>query len=160
MGTEKNLKFPPITHIGYIVDCLEANTAAFAELYGVYNFDVYEFKPLRAWAYGKELFDCCFRIAMGKVEQGINIELIQPISGFTPHSEFLKRGGGMHHFCISVKNFDTWRSHFNDSPNADIIFEANVCDEKRGFRRCIYVQTNKRGSVVEFSEIPEKSKSQ
>ena len=146
-----------IAHLGYVVDCLEDNIAAFAPLYGIDRFEIYDFKPLRAWAYGKEIFDCRFRIAMGAVENGISMELIQPISGSTPQMEFLKRcGGGVHHFSVSVRDFEGQRSQCRCIPNANIIFEAEVYDEKRGYRRCFYVQIDKACPVVEFAEIPRK----
>ena len=157
METEKKPGFPPIAHIGYIVDCIEDNITASAALYGIKKFDVYEFKPLRVWAFGKEIFDCRFQIAMGATETGSDIELIKPISGATPQMEFLERyGGGIHHFSLSVKNFNAWRLYVKSIRNANIIFEAEVYDEKRGYRRCIYVQIGKTCPVVEFAEIPRK----
>ena len=155
METEKRLGFPPVAHIGYIVDCIEDNVAAFTALCGIKKFDVYEFKPLRAWAFGTEIFDCHFQIAMGVTENGSDIELIKPISGNTPQMEFLERcGGGIHHFSLSVKNFDIWRLHVKSIKNASIIFEAEVCDKKRGYRRCIYVKIGKTCPIVEIAEIP------
>lgn len=143
----------PIAHIGYIVDRLNKNLVAFRDLCGVDRFEVYDFRPSHAWVNGKEIGDCHFQIAMGTAHGGIGIELIQPISGSTPHMEFLNRGGGMHHFSIRVKDIETVKSHFLRLPNADMIFEAEIYDETRGYRRCIYVQMDKTCPVVEYAQV-------
>ena len=147
-----------VAHIGYIVDCIEENTTAFAELYGIDQFDVYEFKPVHAWAYGKEIFDCHFLIAMGVSQNGVNIELIKPITGCdTPHMAFLNRyGSGVHHFSMSVKDLSVWKAYFVSNPKVNVIFEAEVYDNKRGYRRCMYVQKDNACPVIEFAEIPRK----
>lgn len=153
---DRNIDFTSlsVSHIGYVVDCIEPNVIAFAALYGIKKFDVYDFRPIHAWAYGKEIFDCHFSIAMGVSQSGVNIELIQPISGsHTPQMEFLMRcGGGVHHFSMNIENFDSWKAHFMEISKLNIVFEAAVYDEIRGFRRCIYVQADQSGPVVEFAE--------
>jgi len=144
-----------VSHIGYIVDCIGPNATAFAALYGIEKFDVYDFRPTRAWAYGKEVSDCHLSIAMGFSQTGVNIELIQPISGRDmPQMEFLKRcGGGVHHFSMNVEDFDAWKAYFAGIPTVNIIFEAEVYDEIRGYRRCMYVQAGGSGPVVEFAQV-------
>ena len=160
METKKRQIFPPVAHIGYIVDCIKDNIIVFTELFGIDKFDIYEYKPIHAWAYGKEIYDCHFSIAMGTAQNGMSIELIQPISGCsTPQMEFMKHcGAGIHHFSMSVKDFDFWKTYIMSIQNANIIFEAEVNDKKRGYRRCIYVQIGKACPVIELAEVPRKSR--
>jgi hypothetical protein len=150
----RNRNFPNIAHLGYIVPDLRKNAEVFSVLHGITEFIYYDFKPIRAWSNGKEIFDCRFEIAMGTAGS-TKIELIRPISGDTPQMEFLRKtGGGIHHFSFQVDDFEEWKSYLENNPLVRNLFEAEVYDEVRGYRRCIYAQLSGSCPIVEFAEVP------
>ena len=151
-------KFPQVAHIGYIVKELEPEMDAFSRLYGVDDFTVYDFRPMRCWIYGKEVKDTHLKIAMGKSSSGMGIELVKPMNDATFHyRDFLQQtGGGIHHFCYLVEDFDAWREYLVSQPDSCVIYEAEIYDDARGYRRCIFVQMKGATTVIECAEIPRK----
>ncbi len=150
-------EFPDIVHIGYFVSDLYKEIDAFAKLYGVECFTVYDFNPINAWAGDIKLENCRLKIAMGKTKQGLGIELVEPIDKDTPHYEFIKNtGGGIHHICYQVKDFDDWKRYLLSLPDCYSIFEAEVYDDVRGYRRCIFIRKKGAATVIECAEIPRK----
>jgi catechol 2,3-dioxygenase-like lactoylglutathione lyase family enzyme len=146
-------KLPEIGHIGYIVSDMDSSVKAFETIYRA-SFSVYNFVPLRSWAFGKEIFDCKMRIGMGVVDNGMKLELILPISGDTPQMRFMKDYcSGMHHIAHYVKNYDEYLNYYKNIKDVQIIFEAEVSDEIRGYRRCFYAQQDELLPIIEFTEI-------
>jgi methylmalonyl-CoA/ethylmalonyl-CoA epimerase len=146
-------EMPPLAHLGYVVENVDTDAALFTRHMGVMDFRIYDFVPLRAWADGTELSGCALRIAMGSIGNNVKVELIQPVSGETPHARFLRdRGPGLHHAAFSTADYDAWRGSYRDN-GARIVFEAEAEDDIIGYRRCFYAQVNGMAGLVEFSEI-------
>jgi len=150
-------ELPPIGHIGYVVGDIEAAIQWCTLLYGIAAFQVYDFRPLRAWVNGREISDCELRIAVGSLRDGKKIELIRPVSDQTPHMEFLKsNGASIHHVAFHVNDYDQWKKYFQQELGAKITFEAEAEDAVIGYRRCFYTDTGHAAGVVEISELPRK----
>ena len=152
-----NLAQLKIHHVGYIVADLEAARKHLAEEYGLVSDEPYEFRPDRAWVCGKETEEYVLRIAMvktGNAENGGIMELIEPVKGNGIHRQFLEEGkSGIQHICFSVKDYDTWHAFFKEK-DAEIVFEAEVEDDRFGYRRCFYAEDKMTGTMFEIKEEP------
>ena len=149
-------ELPPLGHIGYVVEDVEANAGAFRIFMGIESFRIYDFVPNRVWADGKELFRCALRIAIGSTRGEVKVELIQPVSGETPHAVFLReRGPALHHIAFSVAEYEDWRDMYGSS-GARIVFEAEAEDEIIGYRRSFYARAEGMAGLIEITEIPRK----
>jgi hypothetical protein len=156
-NTADNQFFTDVGHIGYIVENIDESIEWLKKTLGMQNFLVYDFIPLHAWVDEKEIFDCHFKIAMCKMDNGTKIELIQPISGEkTLHMIFLKekKSPNIHHISFHVHNYIECRDHFCKDSSNRIIFEAEIEDEKIGYRRSFYCYSDKAPGIIEVSEIP------
>lgn len=152
--TDAPLEFPGIGHTGMIVTNIEDCVQRFATVFGIDSFHVYDFRPLRAWVLGKEIFDCTFRIAMATLKNGTQLEIIEPVSGDTPQMDFITKGGqGIHHLAFYTDQFDAWLLYFK-SLGAPILFEAEVEDDVKGYRRCFYAEDKRLCCVIEFTSKP------
>lgn len=150
----KELKEIGLHHVGFIVPNLEDAIKRFEMLYGLPAGKPYEFRPGKAWSYGREVEGYCLGIAMVAMDDGSLIELIQPISGEGVHNDFIKSGNrGMHHIAFSVDNYDYWHEYFKEK-DADFIFESETEDEINGYRRCFYARDKEIGMIYEIKENP------
>ena len=71
----------PLAHVGFVVKDAQATANKFKELFGIDDFQVYDFSPTRAWSYGKEITGYKLKIAMAKMPgKDTKIEVIQPVS--------------------------------------------------------------------------------
>ncbi len=144
---------PPLGHVGYIVEDIEMGVDGFRRALGVGNFRVYDYVPLRAWAYGRSLSPCRLRIGIGSVGGHVKIELIQPGEGATPQASFLqKKGPGLHHVAFYSERYEEWLDRFRQL-GAEISFEAEAEDEINGYRRSFYAEVAGMPGIVEISEI-------
>lgn len=142
-----------IEHVGYLVRDLDAAVAHFTEAYGVENWARYDFKPTRAWSYGKEVTGYHLKIAMASVnDNSSGIELIQHVSGDGVHHDWIAEGHhGMHHIAFKVDDFDYWKDFFLQR-GAKFLFESETEDEINGYRRCFYADDPEYGMVYEIKE--------
>jgi hypothetical protein len=149
---------PPLGHVGYIVDDVQANAEKYRRSLGIENFRIYEFLPNKAWASGKELSVCSLRIAIGSMKNEAKIELIQPIAGETPHARFLKeKGPGVHHIAFYSKDYEEWLAFYKGC-GAQIVFEMEAEDDIIGYRRAFYAQVAGMAGIIEITEIARKRK--
>lgn len=140
-------------HVGIIVDDADASAKMYEKIFGIKDFKVYDFAPLKVYVYGEEA-QLKMRIALGTLAGGVKLELIQVISGDCPQKEYIDRAGpGMHHINFYTDHYDDIREQLV-AEEIPIIFEAEVEDE-RGYRRTVYFEDKKMG-VIEFSELPHK----
>jgi hypothetical protein len=153
MPIELPRDLPPLGHVGYIVEDVEAGAAAFRRSMGVDGFRVYDYVPLRAWADGRPLSPCRLRIGIGSLGDHAKLELIQPVEGMTPQARFLReKGAGLHHIAFCTAQYEQWRERFEEL-GAGIVFEAEVEDEVIGYRRSFYAEVAGMPGIVEISEI-------
>lgn len=150
------MEFPEIGHVGYMVDHVDTSVEKMGEAWGIQDFVVYDFVPQRAWSYGKEIFDCKLRIALGTPATGAKVELVEFISGDgIPHQEFMRHvGQNIHHIAYYVDDYETAKLHVMSQPGAAIIFEAEIEDETLGKRQSFYCTYDGAPGVFEFSRKP------
>jgi len=84
-----------IDHIGYVVSDISAALERFVDIYGFTLQSEVIFDPAQQ-----------VNLVMMESTNNYNIELIQPIDEKSPSYDFMKKGGGLHHFCYAVKNIE------------------------------------------------------
>ena len=153
------MKFPEIGHVGYMVDNADACAEELGKAWGIDDFVVYDFVPGRTWAYGKEIFDCKLRIALGTPAAGPKVELVQYVSGTNlVMDNFVKeKGQNIHHIAYYVDDYDAWRAYVLEN-GASIIFEMEIEDEVLGKRASFYCEYPGVPGVFEYSKRPTKMK--
>ncbi len=93
------LALPPIDQVGYVVPDLEAAIARYDPLFG--PFTRLDTRLTGVWYRGTPT-DVHLRLAFGR-SGDVEIELIEPVSGASPHTEFLAAGReGIHHVRYRV----------------------------------------------------------
>lgn len=97
------LDLPPVNQVGFVVRDLDAAIALYEPLFGTFQkMDALDME----WDYRGRPETSSLKLAMcqsGEVE----IELIEWVSGGTPHKEFLDAGReGMHHLRFIVDNVE------------------------------------------------------
>jgi hypothetical protein len=99
---KKSWVLPAPDQIGYVVRDLELAMSVHEPVFGPFTtMDV----TLRGPTYRGRSRDCSLRIAYGHVG-AMEIELIQPVGGESPHAEFLEAGReGIHHVRFRVEDF-------------------------------------------------------
>lgn len=143
-----------VHHTGYVIKNLETTLDYLEKEYGLIADEPYYFRPDKAWVNGKEAGEYVLKIAMVKTGDGSILEFIEPIEGEGIHKQFLDSGKcGIQHVCFSVKDYDRWHAFFKDK-DADIVFEAEVEDERFGYRRCFYAEDRLTGTMFEIKEEP------
>jgi hypothetical protein len=149
---------PPIGHIGYIVANRDSSVEMLQSILGIDNFILYDFVPKKAWVTGKEIFDCKLKIAVGVFKNNVKLEIIQPVSGATPHHEFLSKiGSGIHHIAFYSDRYDEWHEYFK-ARSAVFLFEMEAEDDVIGYRRSFYAEVEGFQGVLEITEIARKRK--
>ena len=89
--------------VGFVVSNLESAIAQYDPMFG--PFDVQDYGVIE-YNYRGKPEDCELRIAYGKTGD-LEIELIQWVSGGSPHKEFIDAGReGMHHLRFRVDKLD------------------------------------------------------
>lgn len=151
--SEKKLTDFGIEHVGYLVRDLDEAVAHFTAMYGIEDWALYDFKPTRAWSYGKEVTGYHLKIAMANVnDQSSGVELIQHVSGDGVHHDWVATGNhGMHHIAFKVDDFDYWKDYFLQR-GAKFVFESETEDDVNGYRRCFYADDPEYGMVYEIKE--------
>jgi methylmalonyl-CoA/ethylmalonyl-CoA epimerase len=91
---EEQLNLGPINQIGFVVRDLESAINEYQPLFGEFQtMDAFDMD----WEYKGKIETSSIRIALAQHEN-VEIELIEWISGKTPHKDFLDEGhAGMHH---------------------------------------------------------------
>lgn len=142
------LNLPPMDQVGFVVKDLEAAIKAYEPMFGPFNI----MEP------GETEFDYRgtpekseIRLAFGK-SGDIEIELIEWVSGKTPHKEFLDAGGeGMQHLRFIVQGLE-----------AKIIEAEAFGYHSIWFKRfgpglaAAYLEREGDPLIIEFFERPEK----
>ena len=116
---ENTLNLPPVNQVGFVVKDLEAALAHYEPLFGEFTrMDAEDME----WEYRGKPEVSSIKIAFGK-SGDVEIELIEWVSGKTPHKEFLDAGHeGLHHLRFVVDSV------------ADKVAEA----EEHGYRKIWY----------------------
>ena len=121
------LGLPPIDQVGYVVRDLDEALQTFGPLFG--PFQLME-SPLEGTNYRGRPSDVTLKMAFGR-SGPLEIELIQWVSGESPHKEALDAGGeGVHHVRFKVDDLASHRARLEEKgfrvvwshafPDADI----------------------------------------
>ena len=96
---------PPVAQLGYVVRSIDASVALYEPLFGPFRrMD----GSVQGADYRGRLADCELRLAFAW-SGSLEIELIEWVSGESPHREFLEKGReGMHHLQFRVEDCDAW----------------------------------------------------
>jgi len=105
-ATAAELGLPPLDQVGYVVKDLDRALETFAPLFGPFTFlDT----ALSGCLFRGRRADVTLRLAFGR-SGPVEIELIEVVSGESPHSEFLtQHGEGVQHIRFIVPNLDAQR---------------------------------------------------
>jgi len=97
------MDLPPADQVGFVVPDMEAALKLYEPMFGEF---VQMETPLQGAVLRGQSEDCELRLAFAK-SGNLEIELIQPLSGKSPHQEFVDAGGnGMHHLRFRVADHD------------------------------------------------------
>lgn len=126
-------------HIGFVVSSIQDSAESFALSLGATWDGNIVLDPLQ---------NVRVTFFQGRNPTGPWIELVQPGEPESPVSQFLKRGGGLHHLCYEVKDLD---SHLRFCQSVGtIIIRPPVPVVAFGGRRIAWGVTKKR--LMEFLE--------
>lgn len=150
---KKTLSEYGLHHVGYVVKDLDSVLGAMKDSLGEITYQMYDFKPTRAWCYGREVFNYQLKIAMVTLaENQTSVEIIQAVSPGM-HRDAAEENSGINHICFAVaKDYDDWRAHF-EGLGAEFVFESETEDTLVGYRRCFYIR-DKTGNIIEIKETP------
>lgn len=99
----KVLNLPPVNQVGFVVKDLEKALELYRPMFG--EFTVMD-APDMDWDYRGSIETSSLKIAFAN-SGDVEIELIEWISGKSPHKEFLDAGReGMHHLRFVVDNVE------------------------------------------------------
>ena len=105
MATElqQQLNLPPIDQVGFVYRDVEAAAQRMAPIFG--SFEIQNYGDME-WNYRGRQEVSELKIAFAKSGE-VEIELIEWVSGGTPHKEFIDAGReGMHHVRFLVTNLE------------------------------------------------------
>jgi len=104
-GKEPCVKLPPVEQVGIVVKDIEKTIEFYESVLGLGPFKVYDYGEMEYTFRGRPARS---RMKIAFAKSGpLEIELIQVLSGETPHSEFLaERGEGLHHLRFHVDDLD------------------------------------------------------
>jgi catechol 2,3-dioxygenase-like lactoylglutathione lyase family enzyme len=143
----KRLRFPKVGHIGVVVKNIDRVVQYYSPVFGIGPFEVYDFRPHKAWVRGQEVRPFELKIATADIGSA-KMELIQVVRGEPLHREFLEvHGEGLQHLGFYVGNYDEWKSYAREE-GIDILCEIEAEDRVRGKRRAFYMNSGEIGGVL------------
>lgn len=99
------LNLPPADQIGLVVKNLDAAMALYGPLFG--PFTVVD-GSVEGANYRGHTADCHLKCAFGRSGE-LEVELVEWVSGYSPHRESLERGReGLQHIRFPVTDIDGW----------------------------------------------------
>jgi catechol 2,3-dioxygenase-like lactoylglutathione lyase family enzyme len=143
----KSLRLPKVGHIGTVVKNIDRVIEYYSPVFGIGPFEIYDFRPYKAWVHGQEVRPFELKIATADVGSA-KMELIQVIRGEPPHRDFLEvHGEGLQHLGFYVENYDEWKSYVREE-GIGILCEIEAEDQVRGNRRAFYMNSGEIGGVL------------
>ena len=102
-GLQAALGLPPVSQVGFVVKDIEKAIEIYEPLFGEFqSLDAFDME----WEYRGQPETSSIKVAFAQ-SGDVEIELIEWVSGKTPHKEFLEAGReGMHHLRFMVDNVD------------------------------------------------------
>lgn len=144
--TIAHLDLPPADQIGFVVRSLEESMARLDPLFGPFStMD----GSVKAATYRGEIADAELKIAFGR-SGDMEIELIEWVSGRSPHREFIERGReGMHHLRFRVADADHWIAKTVAAGYETIWYKKFSADTTFA-----YLERADDPTVIEFLQMP------
>lgn len=143
------MKLPPLFHVGIVVHNLETAAKDLERCHGVTQDRVVELHVDDAlWRGQTTAFGARYAfLPLGNTE----LELIQPLEGESPYSEFLASSGeGIHHLAFLVDSVESHLAQLREeSPDLSIELDASFMD---GAARFVYLAGTMHGAVLELIE--------
>lgn len=142
--------FPPLLHVGMVVRDAERVAGAFERrgLRWLRSFDL----PVEAARFRGE--PAAFSARYTFVGDGATeLELVQPLSGRSPYSEFLDaQGEGIHHLAYVVDSIDAHLTVLEaDAPDLSLLLDVAVPNGVR----FVYVAGSHHGALLELIQVPD-----
>jgi len=133
-----------IDHIGFVVEDIQSGIDRFTTLYGfhVESESVYDIAQH-------------VKLAMLASSNGYRIELIQPVDENSPSYDFMKKGGGLHHFCFCVDKMEDSIKQMKQ--NGHLLFKRPIEAILLGGRKVAFLYSKKTNQIVELVESREMS---
>ena len=144
-------------HLGYIVDDREKYLPFFKDMFGIEEFDCYDYYTELTRNQDGPTGPCDLLLALGtSPKYGFSVELIQPKTECYFHSIALKeRGIHLNHLAFRVSEYDAYRDAFFALKGCTMVFEADCSDEIKGRRRSLFIKAD---DIPDMIEIQEKAK--
>ena len=140
---------PPLYHVGIVVADLRSAGGDFERRYGHAQERVFDLQVEDALVQGRRQ---SFSARYGFVPLGnTDIELIQPLEGDSPYTQFLEEHGeGIHHIAFVVDSIEAHLEHLQrESPGLSVLLDATIMG---GASRFVYVEGTAHGAVLELIE--------
>jgi catechol 2,3-dioxygenase-like lactoylglutathione lyase family enzyme len=145
---------PPLAHVGIVVADLERAAADYERLWGVTTEQVQDVALDDARLHGKQAPTSA---RYGLISTGASqIELIQPLGGPSPYTEFLETNGGdgVHHLAYVVDGIDPVLKHLREvGETVDVGFTTSFTFPGIGSGRFVYLDGLMHGPVIELIEL-------
>ena len=110
----------PVDQIGYVVADLDTSLPRYEALFG--PFETGETPPTEHEVHGRPV-SFSLRLAVNRTGP-VEIELIQPLEGASPHAEHLAtRGEGLHHVRFRVDDVDEKRAVLEAAGHRTILYK-------------------------------------
>ena len=143
---QEQLDLPPIDQIGFVVPDMDAAIKLYEPLFGPFSMMD---SPIEGANLRGKIKDCHLLLAFGK-SGDMEIELIAPVSGESPHQEFIDAGGnGMHHLRYRVSDHDA-----KVKAAASIGFETIWTMRMGEDIAFTYMQRDGDPLIIEFLQMP------
>lgn len=141
-------------HVGYLTGDRESVLAHLGELYGLGDWLRVEYKPQKAWCYGRPVEgQYHVKAAVIPGAAGCSWEINQAVSEGT-HRDYLHRWPNrINHLCHKIQEFEYWRSYFVGHGCIEV-FSAEMEDDVMGYRRCFYAYDGALDAIFELMEKP------
>ena len=139
---QSSIVLPPVHQIGLVVRDLERTAAFYTSTFGIGPFSIVpEVKFDGVMVRGQPTKG---KVKVAFADSGpVQIELIQPLEGENPYTEFLRSGNeGLHHLGFEVDDLEGMLAKFK-SRGIEPIFQHNM-----GFMAFAYLDTGEIGGVI------------
>ena len=142
-----------LTQIGLVVRDMQRAVERFAQL-GIGPFEPKVLPPGTRVSINGEPSLAEITV-QGTMVGNVEVELCQPVSGDSPHKDYLERKGeGVQHVLFTVDNLDAEISRLTGL-GCRVLLEARFGEEE-GAGRLAYVDLDASGLIVELLELPTK----
>ena len=136
---------PPVYQLGYVVRDIERACKHYESVFGTGPFsDVIDVNMDGAILRGRPVDT---RIKVAFVQSGdVQIELIEPVGGKNPYTEFLEaRGEGIHHLAYKVEDMEAMKAVFSEKVGEPVFYRD------MGVMEFAYYDTSEVGGLmIEF----------